>query len=122
MSNKKWLISFGHVILALNVKIVYYKSMQIESIQALEKALKERKLLKKYSLERIGIFGSFARGEKANDIDFYIDSENYDIKKIIHLKKDLENVTEKEIDIMVKKYANPIILYRAQKDMKYVTQ
>jgi predicted nucleotidyltransferase len=96
--------------------------MQIESINALEMALKERKLLKKYSLERIGVFGSFARGEKANDIDFYIDSENYDIKNIINLKKDLENLTEREIDIMVKKYANPIILYRAQKDMKYVTQ
>jgi predicted nucleotidyltransferase len=96
--------------------------MQIESINALEKALKEKNILKKYSLERIGIFGSFARGEKANDIDFYIDSENYDIKNIVNLKKDLENLTEREIDIMVKKYANPIILYRAQKDMKYVTQ
>jgi predicted nucleotidyltransferase len=96
--------------------------MRIESINALEKALKEKKLLKKYSLERIGVFGSFARGEKANDIDFYIDSENCDIKNIINLKKDLEELTEKEIDIMVKRYANPIILYRAQKDMKYVTQ
>ena len=25
-------------------------------------------------------------------------------------------------DTMLKKYANPIILYRAQKDMKYVAQ
>jgi predicted nucleotidyltransferase len=79
-------------------------------------------LLQKYNLDKIGVFGSFARGEKANDIDFYIDLETYNFKELIYLKKDLEKITEKEVDIMLKKYANPIILYRAQKDMKYVTQ
>jgi predicted nucleotidyltransferase len=48
--------------------------------------------------------------------------ENYDIKNLINLKQELEKITQKEVDIMIKKYANPIILYRAQKDMKYVTQ
>jgi len=96
--------------------------MSIESLNALEKVIKEEKLLKKYDLDKIGVFGSFARGEKANDIDFYIDIEDYRVKNLINLKKDLEKITEKEIDIMLKKYANPIVLYRAQKDMKYVTQ
>jgi predicted nucleotidyltransferase len=96
--------------------------MNIETINALEKAIKDENLLKKYELEKIGVFGSFARGEQANDIDFYIDIEDYNVKKLINLKKDLEKITEKEVDIMLKKYANPIILYRAQKDMKYVTQ
>ena len=96
--------------------------MNIETINALEIALKKKNLLKKYKLERLGIFGSFARGEKANDIDFYIDLDNYNLKDLIPLKKDLENITEKEVDIMLKKYANPIILHRAQKDMVYVTQ
>lgn len=96
--------------------------MNIETINALEKAIKNENLLRKYNLEKIGIFGSFARGEKANDIDFYIDAENYNIKNLIELKKDLEKITEKDVDIMIKKYANPIILYRAQKDMIYVTE
>jgi predicted nucleotidyltransferase len=96
--------------------------MNIETIKALEKAIKDENLLEKYHLERIGIFGSFSRGEKANDIDFYIDSENYNINNLVGLKNDLEKITEKEVDIMLKKYANPIILYRAEKDMKYVTQ
>jgi predicted nucleotidyltransferase len=96
--------------------------MNIDSINALEKAIKDEKLLKKHNLERIGVFGSFARGDKANDIDFYIDSDNYNVKNLIDLKNDLEKTTEKEVDIMLKKYANPIILYRAEKDMKYVTQ
>jgi len=73
-------------------------------------------------LSKIGVFGSFARGETANDIDFYIDEDDYALKDLIHLQKDLERITEMEVDIMLKGYANPIILYRAEKDMKYVTQ
>ena len=96
--------------------------MSIESINALEKVLKEENLLKKYNLEKIGIFGSFSRGEKANDIDFYIDLDNYSLKNLINLKSDLEKITKKDVDIILKKYANPLVLYRAQKDMKYVTQ
>jgi predicted nucleotidyltransferase len=96
--------------------------MNIETVSALERAIKEENLLQKYNLDKIGVFGSFARGEKAKDIDFYIDSENYNINSLINLKKDLEKVTQMEVDIMLKKYANPIILYRAQKDMKYVSQ
>jgi len=42
--------------------------MTIETINVLEKALKNENLLKKHNLERIGVFGSFARGEEANDI------------------------------------------------------
>ena len=96
--------------------------MEIETVNALEKALKDCNLLKKYNLEKIGIFGSFARGERGKDIDFYIDSDNYNIKNLINLKNDLKEITQKNVDIMLKKYANPIVLYRAQKDMKYVTQ
>jgi predicted nucleotidyltransferase len=95
--------------------------MGIESISALKKVIKDENLLKKYNLDKIGVFGSFARGENANDIDFYIDSENYRVKNLINLQKDLENITQKNVDIMLKKYANPIVLYRAQKDMIYVT-
>ena len=79
-------------------------------------------ILKKYNLDKIGIFGSFARGEEANDIDLYIDSDNYSLTYLIRLKKELEDITKKEVDIMLKKYANPIVLHRAQKDMVYVTQ
>ena len=98
------------------------RGMNIKSINALEKVLKEENLLKKYDLDKIGIFGSFSRGENANDIDFYIDLDNYNLKDLINLKNDLEKLTQKNVDIMLKKYANPIVLYRAQKDMKYVTQ
>jgi predicted nucleotidyltransferase len=95
--------------------------MSIETVGDLEKAIKDGNILKKHNLEKIGIFGSFARGEAAHDIDFYIDRETYDLKNIIELKNDLEKISQKSVDIMLKKYANPIVLYRAEKDMKYVS-
>ena len=104
------------------MKLSYNRIMNMENIKTLQQAIKKEKILNKYNLEKIGIFGSFARGENANDIDFYIDKDDYSIQKLINLKKDLEKITNKEIDIMIKKYANPIILYRAEKDMVYVTQ
>jgi predicted nucleotidyltransferase len=96
--------------------------MEIRTINALEKAIKSENLLKKHNLERIGVFGSFSRGEDAKDIDFYIDAENYNVKNLINLKNDLEEITKRKVDIMLKKYANPIILFRAEKDMIYVTK
>jgi len=96
--------------------------MNIDTIKALEQAIKNENILEKYNLDKIGVFGSFARGENAKDIDFYIDLDNYNLKYLIPLKNDLEEITQKEVDIMLKKYANPIVLYRAQKDMVYVTQ
>ena len=96
--------------------------MNVGSINELKQAIKNENLLKKYNLDKIGVFGSFARGEEARDLDFYIDMDNYNLKNLISLKKDLENITEKEVDIMLKKYANPIVLHRALKEMIYVTQ
>ena len=95
--------------------------MNINTINDLRNAIKSERLFEKYDLERIGVFGSFARGESAHDIDFYIDLEKYNFKNLLNLKKELEAITEKGVDIMLKKYANPIVLHRAKKDMIYVT-
>jgi predicted nucleotidyltransferase len=94
--------------------------MGVETFGALEKAIKRENILQKYKLEKIGIFGSFVRGETANDIDFYIDMDTYDLKNLIALKNELEKISGKPVDIMLRKYANPIVLHRAQKDMRYV--
>jgi len=96
--------------------------MNVQTVNDLENAIKSEKLFEKYDMEKIGVFGSFARGESAHDIDFYIDSEKYNFKNLINLKRDLETITQKEVDIMLKKYANPIVLHRAKKDMIYVTR
>ena len=95
--------------------------MSIDSFETFQKIIKSKNLLKKYGLDQIGVFGSFARGEPAKDIDIYLDIDTYKIDTLIKFKKELEKISNKEVDLILKKYANPIILYRAQKDMRYVT-
>jgi predicted nucleotidyltransferase len=46
-------------------------------------------------LKKIGVFGSFVRDEKANDIDFYIDSKSYDLRNLMKLKEELEKISQK---------------------------
>ncbi len=94
--------------------------MNIDSFESFQKIIKSKNLLKKYGFDKIGVFGSFARGEVANDIDIYLDIDTYEIDRLIKFKKELEMISNKEIDLVLKKYVNPIILYRAQKDMRYV--
>lgn len=96
--------------------------MNMDSFELFQKAIKSKKLLKKYGFDKIGVFGSFARGESSRDIDIYIDIETYEMKNLINFKKELEKISNKKVDLVLKKYANPIILYRAQKDMRYVTE
>ncbi|MCL2102335.1 MAG: nucleotidyltransferase domain-containing protein [Fibromonadales bacterium] len=95
----------------------------MDNIGDLEKAIKQSNLLNRYMLKEVGIFGSFARGEFANDIDFYIDTdtENCKLADLKGLQRELESLTSKKIDIMLKKYANPIVLNRALRDMIYVS-
>lgn len=91
-----------------------------DNIRYLKNIFIQYKIFENYDLKKIGVFGSFARGEEANDIDLLI-SEIENLEKAYKLKMDLERITNRKIDLIVEKFANPIILHRARKDMKYVT-
>jgi len=92
------------------------------NIDILQEYLRNNRIFSKYNLNRIGIFGSFARNEEnTNDIDILIE-EDIDFDNLINLKMQLENSFQKKVDIVLTKFANPIILYRAQKDLYYATQ
>lgn len=96
--------------------------MESSEIKHLKRDIKKNNILKKYQLKRIGIFGSLARGEKYNDIDLYIDKDDFNTSYLPELKESIEKITNKRVDVMLKKYANPIVLYRAKKDMIYVDE
>ncbi len=76
-------------------------------------------LLNKYHLSKIGIFGSILHSSNPNDIDLYIE-DFVDYKDLIGLKSEIESITGKSVDIVIEKYASPIIRYRAKRDLKYV--
>jgi len=67
-------------------------------------SLQEFKLLnkEKYSILKIGFFGSVARDEikEASDIDVVVELSEPDLFKLIGIKQDLEERFKREVDII----------------------
>ncbi|MBA1335370.1 MAG: hypothetical protein HPY66_0992 [Firmicutes bacterium] len=90
-------------------------------ITELENTMIQNNLFERFSLSRIGVFGSTARGEQSNDIDILIE-DNVDYKSLSELRDELQRLMNKRIDIVIARYANPIVLHRAKKEVVYVTK
>ena len=93
--------------------------MQPQTIEDIRNYFIEHDLFNKYNLTKIGVFGSFARGEKFNDIDLYVEDE-VNLLKLYYLKKILQHEWNIKVDIVPKKEADPLIMYFAINDMKYI--
>jgi len=82
-------------------------------------------LITEYNLSKIGIFGSFARGEQTadSDIDFIVEfnpgTENLFQLKLA-LKKLFEQQFHKDVDICREKYIKPYYKKRILKDAIFV--
>jgi predicted nucleotidyltransferase len=62
-----------------------------------------RPLFEQYKVNRVAIFGSFAKGDIKNesDIDILVSFENkYDLLDIIGLKQDLEEILGRKVDLL----------------------
>lgn len=60
-----------------------------------------------YGIERIGIFGSVARGEhtEESDIDIYYEGESLGLRSLVGLPAELERVLDSTVDV-VRKHNN----------------
>lgn len=87
----------------------------------MEEYLRSNKVFDKFGISRIGIFGSFVKGEEYNDIDLFLE-ENLDYEKRMQLKAMVEQAFHTRVDVMVKEFAEPIILHHALKEMYYATR
>lgn len=76
-------------------------------------------LFNQLDLSRIGVFGSYARGEKYNDIDLLLDKDP-GYKKREMLKELVENELHVPCDVVIKNKLEPIILHYVNKDLIYV--
>jgi len=93
-----------------------------KNISDVQQYLRDNQMFTRFNLRKVGFFGSFARDdENASDIDILIE-DDIDPEKIIEFKSLLENSFQKKVDVVLKKFANPIVLYRAQKDLQYATR
>ena len=86
--------------------------MEIKNINDLEHYFRKTNLFELLGVNRIGVFGSFAREEKFNDIDLLIE-DNVTIESLISFQNILKQDIQVPVDIVLSKYAEPIILYRA---------
>jgi len=90
-----------------------------DSVESLAQIIRESGVLQRFGIQHLGVFGSFARHEQANDIDLFIE-DDISLEDAMAFKKELAPLVGYRLDIMLKRFANPIVLYRAQKDMYYV--
>lgn len=77
---------------------------------------------KKYEIEKIGLFGSYARNEahQDSDIDIFVQMKP-DLFKLSELKQQIEEDLEKKVDIIRNhKYIKPFLLKMIQRDIYYV--
>lgn len=95
------------------------KRQQLHSFDELETLLNRHNLLRQFSIRRLGVFGSFARNETAHDIDLLIE-DPISLETAAQFQIALQALVDNELDIMLERLANPIVLYRARKDLRYV--
>lgn len=92
--------------------------MKISNFQALQTYLREQDIFGRFGLSRIGVFGSFARGEDFQDLDLLIE-DDIPYLKLIALRDVLQSDLTIPVDLMIRRYAEPIILRSALKDIQY---
>lgn len=90
------------------------------TVQELEALLRKEKFFEEFGISRLGLFGSFARGENYRDIDILLEQNlEYTVRE--QLKEKLQKLLNIKVDLVPEKFADPIIVYRARKDLIYVT-
>jgi hypothetical protein len=100
--------------------------MEELKINNITEYLKQRKeeFIKNYSIEKIGLFGSFANGKNTldSDIDIVYETSTKDLtfKQFHQIEEELKNQFNRNIDLVNLKYMNPLIKRKALKDMIYV--
>ncbi len=95
--------------------------MTLHNLKDLELYFRKEKIFDLLNVNKIGVFGSFTRDEVFNDIDLMIEDDVKPEALIFFANKLKQEITI-PVDVVLSKYAEPIILYRAKQDMKYATR
>ena len=84
----------------------------------IEKILRRNKaILKKYKVNKVGIFGSFVTGKtkKKSDVDLLVEFEDViDLFDFVHLTDEIQKVLKVKVDLStpdaIKPYVKPMIM------------
>jgi len=78
---------------------------QLEKEEIIAKLKQNIEVIRKFSVKKLGLFGSFSRGEqkKDSDLDFLVEFENTTFDNYMDLKFFLENLFGKKIDLVIQR-------------------
>ncbi len=87
----------------------------------LETLEKNKEILKKYGVKKIGLFGSFARGEqkKNSDIDFLVEFENPNFDDFMNLVFYLEDLFDRKVELITNGSISPYIQPYIEKEVRW---
>lgn len=80
-------------------------------------------LLKPHGVRKIGIFGSFARGDfnEESDIDVLVDfSERKSLLEIVHLENEVSENLGRKVELLTEKAISPYLRERIRDEVKVV--
>jgi len=89
--------------------------------QEIVEALKEHSdILRKYTVRRIGLFGSYARGEqrKHSDIDFLVEFEEPSFDNFMGLLYSLEDLFGRKVEILTPAGIESIRINQIKEEIK----
>ena len=79
-------------------------------------------LQKKYPLSRLGVFGSYARGEAGedSDIDVAVELNGPMVLNFVSMANEIEDLFGVKVDVVPKRSIKPSYLASVEKDILYV--
>jgi len=83
----------------------------------------KKEFQEKYNVEKIGLFGSYARGEahEGSDIDIVINLKKTTLSALVGIKEDIESYFQTQVDIIqYRERMNSFLKNRIERDAIYV--
>lgn len=100
-------------------RIKNMKKLTDKKIMSLLK--KHNDILKKYKVRRIGLFGSYVRGEqkRKSDIDFLVEFEEANFDNFMDLVFSLEDLFSKKVELITNGNLSPYIQPYVEKEVRW---
>ncbi len=101
------------------------KSTRVKTLQDVQEVLQAHKeeLRKRYGVKRIGVFGSYSRGEQRedSDVDVLVEFEKpVGLIDFVRLQEYLESLLGIKVDLVTKRALKKRIKERVLQEVKYV--
>ena len=97
------------------------KSRMLTEKEILKTLREYNDILRKYGVKRIGLFGSYRRGEqkKDSDIDFLVEFEKADFDNFMDLAFYLEDLFDRKVELITNGSLSPYIQPYVEKEIKW---